>query len=84
MGCVAKEGDLLALDDNKVYKVVKCIELNNTEYLAIIEKKISLSSALDIDTQEISFAEEVIDDNNNYFLKSIEDKSLISKLNKLI
>lgn len=77
MQFISKVGDIVVLEEDKLYQVMHCIEIEDRGFLVIKKMKMSLESVLDIIPAKLEVAEEVIDDQSNYYFQNVKDEATI-------
>lgn len=78
MNCVLKENDIVGIEENGRFLVVKSVELEGIVYHYMIKLKETQ------DNPEIIFVTECIDEEDNLDLDAVTDVELIEKLLKLV
>ncbi len=78
MNCVLKENDIVGIEENGRFLVVKSVEFEGVVYHYMIKLKESQ------DDPEIIFVTEMIDDEDNLDLEAVTNRELIEQLLKLV
>lgn len=78
MNCVLKQNDIVGIEENGRFLVVKSIELDDVVYHYMIKLKETQ------DNPEIIFVTERIDEEDNLDLDAVTDVELIEKLLKMV
>lgn len=77
MQFISKVGDIVMLEEEKLYHVMHCIEIADRGFLVIKKMKVSLESVLDLIPAKLEVVEEVIDDQSNYYFQNVKDEATI-------
>ena len=83
MEFVSKPGDVVKLEDDRVYLVVKTLEYEGEGYLYLYEPSENPDDFLDPDVKKTAFLKEV-NENGEYMLEEIIDKKVYNKLVNLV
>ena len=81
MDFVTKLDDTLLLENNKVYNVHKQIKFEGKNYVILKEYEFKLSYAIGIEPPKTCVGEEVIDENDSFFIRPVSDETTLKKLN---
>ena len=83
MDFVAQKGEIIIMDDESCYLVLKNIEFNNEAYLHVIKTSDYLfDEKAEIDLKNEAYVKEVIE-NDECFYDFVTDNALIEKLRTL-
>ena len=81
MEFVAKKGEVILMDENDTYLVLKTIEHDGAGYLHLIKTGDHLlDMTYEADLKQEFFAKEVFTEDDNYFLEFVTDENLIETL----
>lgn len=81
MNFVSKVGDVLHLADiETIYQVAKCFEFEGENYILAVSVPEKFEELFDDSKKTIEIFREVVEDNDEFFVESIEDSVLLSKL----
>lgn len=84
MKFISKVGDIVVLEEDKIYQVVQCIAMEGRGYLVIRRIRMNLASVLQPDDSKTEFVEELLDYNHNYYFQTVTDQDVISKINAIM
>ncbi len=84
MQFISKVGDIIVLEEEKLYQVLHCIEMQDRGFLVIRKIKMSIESVLQLTPQELEIVEEVVDDKYNYYFQNVKDPKIISAVQEKI
>ena len=82
MEFVSKEGDILILENNQLYKVELCLTFENQNYLIIRKLEMNIRSIFDLDDSKVRVVQEVIRDNDDLSIELVTDEELLVKIKK--
>ena len=75
MDSVARIGDVLELENDRDYQVVKIFEYEGDVFLLLMRMPEDAVQAFNLDKQPTMFAKEDVDENDNYSIIPISDKA---------
>ena len=84
MDFVSKIGDILIVDENEKYQVLKQCNYNDKNYLFVISVPNKLEHMLDVDKRQTAFVEEIVDEEQNFGIMIVKELSIINELKKII
>lgn len=84
MQFISKVGDVIVLEEDSLYQVLHCIEMQGRGFLVIRKAKMSLESVLQLKSQEVEIVEEVVDNKFNYYFQNVKDPAIISAIQEKI
>ena len=83
MEFVAKVDDIIMLEDELNYRVLKTIELDGVGYVVLQKFDVDLKSILNADEQKQIVVKEIIDENDDYFLQIVTDEEILQKIEEI-
>lgn len=85
MNFVSRVGDVLHLADiETVYQVAKCFEFEGENYILAVSVPEKFEELFNDSKKTIEIFREVVEDNDEFFVESIEDDVLLAKLKEYI
>jgi len=84
MEFIAKIGDTLLFDEGENCQVLDRCEYNGKNYLFCMTVPIEIEAIFDAKKRKTFFAQEVVDENNNYGLGIVEDKTIIKAIKEIL
>lgn len=83
MEFVAKVDDIIMLEDELNYRVLKTIELDGVGYVVLQKFDVDLNLMLNTDEQKQIVVKEIIDENDDYFLQIVTDEEILQKIEEI-
>ena len=83
MEFVAKVDDIIMLEDELNYRVLKPIELDGVGYVVLQKFDGDLKLMLNTDEQKQIVVKEIIDENDDYFLQIVTDEEILQKIEEI-
>ena len=84
MDFVSKINDILMLDDEKSYFVKSQVELGGEKYLLLQEVPDKFKDIIPEKSRNIEFVKEVVDEDNEFYLETVESVELKQQILKAI
>jgi hypothetical protein len=83
MEFVVKVGDIVMLEDELNYRVLDCVELDGNGYVILKKFELTVDSVLQLDNAKEIVVQEVIDNEDDYFLQIVTDQDILKRIEKL-
>jgi len=84
MDFVTKVGDIVLLDNETAYQVLAQKEFNGQGYLFISKVHTDIENVFASEKDEFEIVQEVIDEDDEFFLATVEDKTVIEEIKKML
>ena len=84
MDFVTRLGDVVLLENETAYQVLAQKEFNGEGYLFISKVHENIEDIFDSNKNEFAVVQEVVDEDDEFFLSVIEDETIINEIKKML